>query len=378
MRLTRRGAAVLGAAVLLFALGQVAGYPLFLALSAAALGAVATAVAVTSRRPRVSVTREVYPDRVERGRPAFAQLRVTNSGTRRQAGFTAGDRVGPGFHAVDVRPLQPGNVAPYHYELPTGTRGRHEVGPLVLDKADAFGLGRSRLTTGDTTTLWVHPRTYPMRAIAGGHPRHHHDGPATDQSLRGSIDLREVREYVVGDEVRHLHWKATARTGKLMVRDYADPNQPRFTVLLDTRRELLAGPVFEEAVDLAASLAVSAAKADHRCRLVTPCGVDVVTGGGASAVRRLLDELCVLNQAESGELPLVPSALPRTGGGSLAVIVSGLTPADRTALAAVRSQYTDLVVISLGTQAPQVPGVKVLAAAGAADAARRWNAVVAA
>ncbi|WP_020666168.1 DUF58 domain-containing protein [Amycolatopsis nigrescens] len=378
MRLTRRGVATLVAAVILFGAGHLAGYPVLLALAGASAGAVLAAVAVTTRRPGVVVTRGVYPDRVERGRPAFARLRVANPGTRAQAGFTAGDRVDTGFRSVSVRRLTPGSEAVYHYELPTRDRGRYQVGPLTLDRLDALRLGRSRLSTGDIATLWVHPRTHPIGAIDGGHPRHHHEGTSTDRSLLGSLDLREVREYIVGDEVRHLHWKATARTGRLMVRDYADPNQPRFTALLDNRREAPAGAAFEEAVDLAASLVVAAAKADRRCRLVTSCGVDVATAGGAPAVRQLLDQLSVLDRARDAGLPLWPGTLPRSGGGSLVVITSAVSPADRLALVAAKPHYSNVLVVALGIgESPAVPGVSVLSAADAADAARRWNAVVA-
>lgn len=379
MRFTRRGVAVLVAATVLFGLGQWAGYPLFLATAGASVGAVAAAVAVTTRRPRVAVVRDLYPDRVERGRPAVARLRVRNPGARRQPGFVAGDAVGAGFQSVAVRPLAPGAEAVYHYELPTGGRGRHQVGPLTLDRADALRLGHRRLSTGDTATLWVHPRTYPVTAIAGGHVRHHHEGQATEASPRGSLDVREVREYVVGDEVRHLHWKATARTGRLMVRDYADPNQPRFTALLDDRPESLVPQVFEEAVDLAASLAIAAAKADHRCRLVTCGGADIATSGGATAVRGLLDELCLLDRAGDSGLPLVPATLHKGGGGTLVVITGQMSEVDHAALAAVRSRYPDQIVLVIGAAKGNfaVPGAKVLSAVDAAEAARRWNAVIA-
>lgn len=371
MRLTLRGVGVLVVAVVLFALGQWAGYPVLLAVAAACAGALLAAVLVTVRRPRVAVSRDLFPDRVERGNPAVARLRVRNTATTGWTpGFTAGDRIGRGFHTVAVRPLAPGADAVYHYELPTTIRGRHQVGPLTLDRGDALGLGRSRLSTGDTTTLWVHPRVYPVHALAGGHPRHHHEGQATEKSLRGSLDVREVREYVVGDEVRHLHWKATARTGRLMVRDYADPDQPRFTALLDDRR------ISEEAVDLVASLVVAAAKADHRCRLVTGGGTDLTTRGGATAVRRLLDELCLLGPAAAGS-PFVPATL--SGGGSLVAVATSLTADELAKFAALRSQYADLVLFMIGAQGtpPPVPGVTVVPAAGAQDAAQRWNTVIA-
>lgn len=379
MRLTGRGAGTLAAAVALLALGLVAGYPLLVALGAIALGAVVAAIGVAGRKPRVEVIRELFPDRVERDGRAVITLRVHNPGTRRQGGFTAVDRVGEDRVTVAVRPLAAGAEQPYLNELPTGRRGRHQVGPLTLFRTDALGLGRSELSLGGTATLWVYPKTHPVGAVTGGLPLHHHEGEATETSPRGSLDIREVRPYVPGDEVRHLHWKATARTGQLMIRDYADPHQPQFTVLLDDRREL-AAPEFEEAVELAASLVVAAAEADHRCRLVTPGGVDVVTSSGWDAVHRYLEELCVVARTEEAGLPLVPGALARAGGGTLVVISSSATvsPADRASLVGVRPRYGDVIlVVGLPGAAPAVPGVRVLRTANAVDAIRQWQTVIA-
>lgn len=381
-RLTRRGWAVLVTAVVAYGCGVWFGFPVLRALGGAGFGAVVAALAVTARRPRVTVSREVYPDRVQRGRPAFARLRVHNDGPRRHGGFTAGDPVDGGYHAVAVRPLVPGADAVYHYELPTSRRGRVQVGPLTLERVDPLGLGRSRLTTGDRTTMWVHPKTYPVRALVAGHPRHHHEGRTSDNSPHGTLDLRDVREYVPGDEVRHLHWKATARTGRLMVRDYVDPNQPRFTALLDTRGDLLPPEVFEEAVDLTASLTNAAAAAGYWCRLVTTGGVDLRLRGGQQAVRQALDELSELRPV-FGSAPLVPSSLTRAGdrGGSLVVVLANAYQEDLAAVATLRPHYASTVLITLAGGTPTgvevtAPGVQVLKAPNARDATRHWNATV--
>ncbi|GAB3452540.1 DUF58 domain-containing protein [Actinophytocola sediminis] len=376
MRLTRRGGCTLAAAAVLVTLGLVAGYPVLVTLGAVAVGAVVAALLVAGRKPRVEVIRELFPDRVERDARAVITLRVHNPGSRRQAGFIAVDRVGEDRVTVSVRPLAAGAEQPYINELPTRRRGRHEVGPLTLFRADALGLGRSELSLGDLATLWVYPRTHAVRALAGGLPLHHHDGEATETSPRGSLDLREVRPYQPGDEVRHLHWKATARTGQLMIRDYADPHQPRFTVLLDDRPEI-GGPDFEEAVELAASLVVAAVNADHRCQLATPNGVDVVTTSGPDAMPRYLEELCVVTQAERTGLPLVPGALAGAGGGTLVVISSVVSAADGAALVGMRPRYGDVIVLAIGRGTPPVPGVRVLGAPTAVDAIRQWQTVIA-
>ncbi|SDD80078.1 DUF58 domain-containing protein [Actinokineospora iranica] len=372
-RLTGRGAVVAAVAAAAFAAGWFAGYPVALTLGGAGGGAVLAAVAVVARRPSVTVVREVYPDRVTRGRPAFARIRVRNEGGRGQPGFTASDRIGAGHRGVSVRPLAPGGEVVQHYELPTAARGAHQVGPLTLERPDPLGLAVGRVRTGDTTTLWVYPRRYPMRAPVSGLPHHHHDGATTETAPRGSLDLREIREYVVGDEVRHLHWKASARTGTLMVRDYADPERPLFTALLDTR----PGPAFEDAVDIAASLLAASAAAGHRCRLLTTAGLDVSVDSGPSAVRRLLDELTLLRPDDGGAI--VPRSLGRPEGrGGCLTVVTSAARADLGAVAALRPHFSALFVLAVGPlDLPRVPGVTVLRAADAETAARRWNSVIA-
>jgi uncharacterized protein (DUF58 family) len=373
IRLTRRGVTVLVGSIVLGTSGALLGYPVLVVVAAAAFGAVLAAVIVATRRPHVLVARDVYPDRVQRGERALARLTVHNTGTRWQSGFTALDRVGPSSRTITVRALAPGADAVHHYDLPTDVRGKHQVGPLAVHRADPLGLGRSRLTEGETATLWVHPKVHPIHAFTAGLPRHHHEGRTTDKSLGGSLDLREVREYVPGDEIRLLHWKATARTGTLMVREYVDPNQPKVTVLLDSR----PGPDFEAAIDLAASLAVAAAGAGHRCRLVTTCGVDLPTNGTPGAVRELLDLLCLLQPTEATR-PLVPDALREGAGGSLVAVVTHMSTSDQWALGLMRQRFPAMVVVAVGAAGPvHVPGTRVLVAQDAADAAARWNAVMA-
>ena len=375
MRLTGRGTAVLVGGAVTLAVGLWGGYPFLRALGAIGLGAVLAAVLVTVRGLAVTVRREVYPDRVERGRPAVATLRVRNPGIRRTGEFLALDPAGAVHRAVRVRALLPNVEAVYHYELPTDVRGRLRVGPLTLHRVDPLGLARNRLAIGDTATLWVHPRQLPARPPAGGHPRHHHEGVRTDATLRGSVELRDVREYVPGDEVRHLHWKATARTGRLMVRDLIDPVRPRCTLLLDNRADAFDADRFEEAVELAAALLGAAARAGQHTRLVTPSGVDLAVPAGVPAVRRLLDELCLLGRDGARDAALVPAAFAASGG-ALLVLVAGT--GDLAALAGLRHRYATVTVFVLGDAAPPVepvPGARVLVAPNAEAAVRRWNGV---
>ncbi|QUQ67173.1 DUF58 domain-containing protein [Kutzneria sp. CA-103260] len=370
MRLTRRGVAVLIGAVFCYGTGELAGYPLLRAIAGVLVGAALAAVAVTRFRPKVEVIRSVQPERIERGKPALATLVVRNSAERRHGGFVAHDSVGTEVKQVQVRALAPGAAATYHYELPTAVRGRIEVGPLVLNRSDPFGLARGDRTVGETACLWAYPRLHPVRPAKAGHPRHHHDGPITDPPLRGSADLRAVREYVLGDEVRHLHWKASARTGQLMVREYADPAQLRFTAVLDTRPDAMGPDVFEEAVEVAASLLYASVSTGQHCRLITSSGVCTPVGSGLPVARVLLDELCLVAQDAPGDAPLVPASqlTPTRPGGALVVITG-----PDTDLGTVRRWRPD-TVIRLGARQP-VADTGSINALDAADAVARWNAL---
>ena len=374
MRLTRRGVGVLAAAAAAYPAGELLGYPLLRSLAGVAAAALAAGVVTVLRRPHVSVERGVHPDRVERGTPALATLRVRNPGEHRQPGWTAADLLGGEHRQVTVRPLAPGQVATYHYELPTRRRGRLVVGPLALERTDLLGLVTSRIPTGDTTTLWVHPRRHPVRSLAGLRPRHHHTGTPPPDPLRGSVDLRAVREYAVGDEVRHLHWKALARTGALMVREYVDPAQPRFTLLLDDRSDVLTGEQFEEAVEVAASLLHAAASLGRHTQLLTSAtGVRASTPGGLAAARTLLDRLCELEQAPPADTG-VAAARQRDDGGVLVYVTGGRGAVEAPTLRALRAAYPRLVVFDLapGREAPPRWG-PVVRAEDAGTAIRAWN-----
>ncbi|TDO50639.1 uncharacterized protein (DUF58 family) [Kribbella sp. VKM Ac-2527] len=377
MRLTGRGIAVLVTSIAAYVIGEWAGYAFFRALAGLGLGALVAATVLTVRQPQVSVRRDLSPDRVERGRPALATLRVRNTGSRWQPAFAAHDVAGDAREQVRIRRLGPDSEATYRYELPTSRRGRIAVGPLTLERRDPLGLARNSLATGEVATLWVHPRRHPTRTVVAGRPRHHHVGRTADDSLRGSADLRDVRPYVVGDEVRHLHWKATARTGQLMVRDYVDPDQPRLTVLLDTRSETLPEATFEEAAEVAASILFAASMAGHRCRLLTSAGADLAAPGGALASRQFLDELCLAKQSDDRAALLPPSLTTGASSGGAIVVVTGArgTASD---LAPLLVRYGSVTVLGLGPVRGIAPilGARVILAGDATDALQQWSGVI--
>lgn len=374
MRPTSRGVVVGIAALVLLVAGLWFGYPMVRAAAGCAVAAVGLALLPGLRGLRPRITRTVSPERVERGTAAVAQLDVANPTHRRQPAFVAHDAVGDDRHEISVRSLPAGGTARFYYELPTARRGVVPVGPLAVERTDLFSLASIRRTVGEQATLRVHPRRHAVRLTTAGRPRHHHEGEAFAVPMRGSMDLRGLRPYVVGDEVRHLHWKASARTGQLMLREYVDPAQPFTVVLLDTRTGVLTPDAFEEAVEVAASVLWQSCEQDLPARLCTTGGLRVPVGGGARGAQRVLDLLCELTQDDREDAQLHEVAGPR-GEGWL-VVVGG---ADRAGAAPLAGRFADATAFDVSSEASGLAhdGLLTVRGADAAAVIGAWNGVAA-
>ncbi|PKZ41539.1 DUF58 domain-containing protein [Kytococcus schroeteri] len=169
-------------------------------------------------------------------------------------------------------------------DLRAGARGRFELGPVLLDRSDPFGLTRQALTrSGEALAVDVLPRAvdYPAtrvrRLVQDAAQRTLSARPTSD-----SLDATAVREYGRGDDVRRVHWRSTARAGELMVRHDDTELVPWVLVVLDEAAAWgepasdggdCPGPAaFEGAVRVAATLVEATARAGLRVRLLTASG----------------------------------------------------------------------------------------------------------
>ena len=193
------------------------------------------------------------------------------------------------------------------YRVHGERRGRHVLGPLRLRLVDPFGLVERSAVGTDTATLLVVPRVRPLGAEgpAGGHGGGG-EGSRRTIAVHGEDDV-STREYRHGDDLRKVHWRATARTGELMVRLEERPWRAQATLLLDTRARahLLAprhgalprlGPAgddhppadsLEWLIEAAASIGTTLAQRGAVLRAVTDTGELVPTSAAASSAPRI-------------------------------------------------------------------------------------------
>ncbi|TDB69638.1 DUF58 domain-containing protein [Micromonospora sp. KC721] len=382
MGITARGVGLLVAAVLLLGVGFRYAYPELVLLGAAAGVAVGYAVLTAAWRPRLEVTRSAEPDRVARGEAARMTVTVRNAGRLRAANLLAEDRCGPRTVPVPVLRLRPGRDTTVKYEVPTRRRGVVPVGPLRVIRRDPLGLVALARSYGDTVPVWVHPRVHPLRAVPTGAGRSL-DG-SSDSVPHGSITFDSLREYVVGDELRRVHWRTSARVGELMVRENVDTSLPRIVVLLDNRAaahpQRIDGVAesFESACEAAASVVTAAVRDD------LPVVLLLVAPGEDRAGEPPLDRLTAVELADGDAEALrgCTGRLRRDRPGDTLVFLTG--PGGRDDLGqvgALRGAYPSVLVAVFGADAPTPAGAAGLVVVDAADGAgfaaewdgvRRW------
>lgn len=286
-RLTARGWGALAVVVAAATLGLALGYPEGVGLAVGALlllivslflvsgGGPAFALAIAPPRvERLSDT--VVRIDVEAARAHRRGLRVRSSGASHPVVWDA-----TGVHA-DI-------------PVPTQRRGPVSLGPWVLERVDPWGLMRRRVGEVDGVAMLVVPRVRPVSLAALPSALADFGGSAE----MGTTTFATLREYVIGDELRHVHWRSSAKTGKLMMRQYVDITRPRITlVLVAEERAYTSADEFEETVDFIASLAAVASSSGLDVEVVTTAGERASHGGGRSTA--VLDLLALVERGASG------------------------------------------------------------------------------
>jgi uncharacterized protein (DUF58 family) len=374
--LTVRGRGVVAAAGTLLLVGALLGERPLVQLAVFTLALpLLSAVAVARQRFRISARRTVTLARVPRGETAEVLLEVANADTRTGGLWVLTEQLpadlGPAPRFV-VERLAPGARTALRYPVHGHRRGRHVLGPLRLRLVDPFGLVERSAVGADSAPLLVVPRVRPLGA--GGPAGGHGGGGAGSRrtiAAHGEDDV-STREYRHGDDLRKVHWRATARTGELMVRLEERPWRAQATLLVDTRarahlvaprlrhgdRVVVPGPAGDDAppadslewmVEAAASIGTELARRGAVLRAVTDTGELLPgSGHGRLSAEDLLDRLAAVGPSRSPTLDVGVEQLSRAAAeGPVVCLLGAVGPDDVVDLIRSRSgPTTDLAVLS--------------------------------
>ena len=303
---TRRGLAAGAAVALLGVLGFRFPWALDAMLVADALLVAAVwldaVLATPPRAPNLSVFRDA-PPAFSVGRAGDVSYRWVNATKRRAR-----------LHVREVRPAVLGGTQPPHsvtvpphaemreaVSVHPVRRGREQAGSgFAVDSIGPLGLGRRR---GVITIPWdaaVYPPlvTVRLRASVARAQRRHEQGITPLRWLGEGRLFESLREWGPGDDLRHIDWKATARRGKVITRQYEAERRQHVLLVLDLGRLMTAEAAGVSRLDyvVRAALELSYTAVQHDDNVGVMAFADgvqhfVAPQRGRLALRRVLDVL---------------------------------------------------------------------------------------
>ena len=147
-------------------------------------------------------------------------------------------------------------------------RGRYAFEEATAVIEDPFGFDRVELELSAPGALLVYPRLVELERLFSETGASARDGRRLLLRRPSGFDLHSVREYQQGESLRMVHWRSTARRGRLMVKELEDAPRDEVAVLLDGDARATGGESFEIAVRAAGSILQSHLRRGRRCALV--------------------------------------------------------------------------------------------------------------
>jgi uncharacterized protein (DUF58 family) len=267
----------------------------------------------------LEVIRRTSPQRVRAGSRVEVTLELRNRGRGPAPLLLLEDRVPSdvaGRARFALHGVEPKGRRFASYELRPPRRGHYEVGPLTLTSADPFGLARMSSIAAPRASFLVHPRVEPLAL-----PRDLGDRRSLMVSaLRQPIgaqgeDFYTLREYSEGDDLRKVHWPATAKRGRYMIRQEETPWHTRATVVFDDRASAHDGigdaNSFERVIEATASIVDLYHRTGYTYRLTGATATGLPSAKGSAHFNHALDLLATVTTTR----PSRSSARPVPGGG---------------------------------------------------------------
>ena len=317
------GLGVFAVAAVALGLGLGLGWIELVVPGLALAGLLVAAVVMTWGRSTFGVQLELAKDRVRIGERAYGRIVVANVGRRRL--LPARITLPVGTNSADFALPSLAGSARFEdaFVIPTSRRSVVTVGPVRSTRGDPLGLVERGVEWTESVALYVHPETINLGAANAGLLRDL-DGNSSRDLSDNDLSFHALREYVAGDDRRNIHWRSTARLGKLMVRQFEDTRRTRLALGLSLAdAEFAAGADLELAVSVFASIGVQTLRDG---RDLTTVADDAVLR--AATPQSLLDACSGLEKRSraDGTATVARTITLRATDASLAVVITGGVP----------------------------------------------------
>jgi uncharacterized protein (DUF58 family) len=134
---------------------------------------------------------------------------------------------------IQIRLFTSGKEVDASYEIDFRMRGYYQIGPLIMESGDLFGLHRRYRVDAEPNFVLVYPRVVPLEGYELASRRPIGDIRLIHRLYEDPTRIGGVRPYEAGDPLNRVHWRATARTGTLHSKIYDPSTLAGATLLLD-------------------------------------------------------------------------------------------------------------------------------------------------
>jgi hypothetical protein len=325
--------------------GLTLGWPELTYLAATLLGAMLVAALFLIGKTNYQVRIELEPSRVVVGERALGRMLVTNVLEKRSLPTRMELPVGKGLAEFTIPALAPGADHDELFAVPTNRRAVIIAGPALTVRGDQLGLLRRAVRWTEPIELFVHPATARIASSATGLVRDL-EGETTKTITSNDISFHALRQYQPGDPLRNVHWRTSARTGQLMVRQFEETRRSQLLILFSAERRFFASDdEFELAISAAASLGVQVIRDGSPVSVITE---DRALRTGTPTA--LLDDTCRIEPVDgryATAREFARTATRRLPAPSVVMLVTGsqMEIADFRSVATVFGEDTRRIVV---------------------------------
>jgi uncharacterized protein (DUF58 family) len=252
------------------------------------------------------------------------------------------------------------------YRLERLPRGRYPFTGSRVEIADPFGLQRRDVRLPPPGALLVYPRIVALGRLFSEAGAHALDGRRLLLRRPTGFDLHSVRDYEHGESLRKVHWRTTARRGRLMVKELEDAPRDEIAVVLDAHRAACAGGSFDVQVRAAASVLEAYVRRGRRAVLVVNAAErsSQQVHSPAADRRRALELLAAIEPTSGTPLTalLAEESSPAARALEVVVVTARVDAAlvDRLVQRALARRRVSLVYVDAPTFAGMAPAVEPL------------------
>jgi len=164
---------------------------------------------------------------------------------------------------LDLTRLGPGEETTLEYQVTFGQRGYYQLGPVLLETGDVFGLHRRFRVATEPHFALVLPKVLPLQGYNLASRRPMGEIRVVHRLFEDPTRLAGVRPWQPGDPMRRIHWRALARTGEIHSRIYENSRVAGATFLLDFHTANYQGAGAANSAELAIVTVASLANAVH-------------------------------------------------------------------------------------------------------------------